>query len=158
MMSVSDANRLIARLQKELPPLGYTPITPQGTESSIVTFQCKDAEAVRRKIRASSAKILLTGPNSALTVGRFGNHVRFSVSVFNNDKDVDTILAYSPERWRLPLRTLEQTGMRVGELQALVWADVDEHGCRFRVKHGKTAAARRWAWATATGLRSQPSS
>jgi selenocysteine lyase/cysteine desulfurase len=88
----AHANRLIARLQKELPPLRYTPITPKGTESSIVTFLCKDAEAVRRKIRASNAKILLTGPNSALTVGRFGNHVRFSVSVFNNDKDVNTIL------------------------------------------------------------------
>ena len=47
---------------------------------------------VRRKIRASNARILLTGPNSALTVGRFGNHVRFSVSVFNNDQDVNTIL------------------------------------------------------------------
>ena len=88
----AHANRLTARLQKELPPLGYTPITPKGTESSIVTFLCKDAEAVRRKIRASGAKILLTGPNSALTVGRFGNHVRFSVSVFNNDRDVNTIL------------------------------------------------------------------
>jgi selenocysteine lyase/cysteine desulfurase len=88
----AHANRLIARLQKELAPLGYTPITPKGTESSIVTFLCKDAEAVRSKIRASNAKILLTGPNSALTVGRFGNHVRFSVSVFNNDKDVNTIL------------------------------------------------------------------
>jgi selenocysteine lyase/cysteine desulfurase len=88
----AHADRLIARLQKELPPLGYTPITPKGTESSIVTFLCKDAEAVRRKIRASKAKILLTGPNSALTVGRFGNHIRFSVSVFNNDQDVNTIL------------------------------------------------------------------
>jgi selenocysteine lyase/cysteine desulfurase len=88
----AHANRLIARLQKELPPLGYTPITPKGTESSIVTFLCKDAETVRRKIRASKAKILLTGPNSALTVGRFGNHIRFSVSVFNNDQDVNTIL------------------------------------------------------------------
>lgn len=88
----AHANRLIARLQKELPPLGYRSITPKGTESSIVTFLCKDAEAVRRKIRSSNAKILLTGPNSALTVGRFGNHIRFSVSVFNNDKDIDTIL------------------------------------------------------------------
>lgn len=86
------ANRLIARLQKELPPLGYTPITPLGTESSIVTFLCKDADTVRRKIHASKAKILLTGPNSALTVGRFGNHIRFSVSVFNNDQDIDTIV------------------------------------------------------------------
>jgi selenocysteine lyase/cysteine desulfurase len=88
----AHSNRLIARLQKELPPLGYTPITRPGTQSSIVTFLCKDAEAVRRKIRASKAKILLTGPNSALTVGRFGNHVRFSVSVFNNDQDINTIL------------------------------------------------------------------
>jgi integrase len=34
--------------------------------------------------------------------------------------------------------------MRVGELQTLTWGDVDEHGLRFRVKTGKTAAARRW--------------
>lgn len=88
----AHADRLIARLQKELPPLGYTPITPKGTASSIVTFLCKDAEAVRRKIRASKAKILLTGSNSALTVGRFGNHLRFSVSVFNNDQDINTML------------------------------------------------------------------
>ncbi len=58
--------------------------------------------------------------------------------------DVDTIISTAPERWRLPLRTLEQTGMRVGELQALAWGDVDENGSRFRVKTGKTAAARRW--------------
>jgi integrase len=58
--------------------------------------------------------------------------------------DVDTIIATVPSRWRLPLRVLEQTGMRVGELQALAWSDVDEQGCRFRVKQGKTAAARRW--------------
>jgi len=88
----AHANRLIGRLQKELPPLGYTPITPQGAQSSIVTFLCKDAEAVKRRIRASKAKILLTGPNSALTVGRFGNHIRFSVSVFNNDQDINIIL------------------------------------------------------------------
>jgi integrase len=37
---------------------------------------------------------------------------------------------YSPPRWRLPIRTLEQTGMRGGELQALSWGDVDEQGSR----------------------------
>jgi integrase len=58
--------------------------------------------------------------------------------------DVDTIIAGVPSRWRLPLRTLEQTGMRVGELHQLCWGDVDEPRSRFRVKHGKTAAARRW--------------
>jgi integrase len=34
--------------------------------------------------------------------------------------------------------------MRVGELHRLEWADVDETGSRFRVKAGKTIAARRW--------------
>jgi len=58
--------------------------------------------------------------------------------------DVDTIIANVPSRWRLPLRVLEQTGLRVGEAQALEWGDVDEAGSRFRVKRGKTAAARRW--------------
>jgi integrase len=58
--------------------------------------------------------------------------------------EVDKIIATVPERWRLPLRVLEQTGMRVGELAALAWGDVDEDGSRFRVKGGKTAAAWRW--------------
>jgi integrase len=59
-------------------------------------------------------------------------------------QDVDTIIATVPPRWRLPLRVLEQTGMRVGELHALAWGDVDEQASRFRIKTGKTAAARRW--------------
>jgi integrase len=58
--------------------------------------------------------------------------------------EVDVIIANVPPRWRLPLRVLEQTGMRVGEATSLEWGDVDEAACRFRVKAGKTAAARRW--------------
>lgn len=87
---------LVNRLRKELPPLGYTCITPPGTETPIVTFISHDIESTRNKIleanRTGRARISLTGPNSALTVGRFGNHVRFSVSVYNNDHDVDKIL------------------------------------------------------------------
>jgi integrase len=58
--------------------------------------------------------------------------------------DVETIIATVPKRWRLALRTLAETGMRVGEAHDLEWGDVDEAGTRFRVKAGKTAAARRW--------------
>lgn len=58
---------------------------------------------------------------------------------------VDTIIAHVPRRWRLPLRTLEQTGLRVGELRDLEWRDVDVTDSRFRIRQGKTKAARRWA-------------
>lgn len=92
----AHASRLIARLQKELPALGYTPITPRDAESSIVTFLCKDAADTRSRINRAAAagkiRMSLTGSNSALTVGRFGNHLRFSVSVFNNQEDVTKIL------------------------------------------------------------------
>ncbi|HZT31194.1 MAG TPA: aminotransferase class V-fold PLP-dependent enzyme [Bryobacteraceae bacterium] len=87
---------LVNRLRKELPPRGYTCITPPGTETPIITFISHNIEATKNKIREANrtgrAKISITGPNSALTVGRFGNHVRFSVSVYNNDHDVDKIL------------------------------------------------------------------
>jgi integrase len=59
-------------------------------------------------------------------------------------EQVETIIANVKPRWRLPLRTLEQSGMRVGELTALEWRDVDVAGSRFRIRSGKTAAARRW--------------
>lgn len=57
---------------------------------------------------------------------------------------VAQILSYVPARWRLPFRTLEQTGMRITELIELEWRDVDVQGSRFRVRNGKTARARRW--------------
>src|SRR5579872_1962613 len=87
---------LVNRLRQEVPPLGYTCITPVGTETPIITFISHDIEATKNKIRDANrtgrAKISITGPNSALTVGRFGNQVRFSVSVYNNDHDIDKIL------------------------------------------------------------------
>ncbi|MCC6590461.1 MAG: aminotransferase class V-fold PLP-dependent enzyme [Bryobacterales bacterium] len=92
----AHADNLTARLRKQIAGLGgYECITPADHRSSIITFRCADPAKTRRKLeeanKAGRAKILLTGPNSALTVGRFGNHLRFSVSVFNNEQDVDTV-------------------------------------------------------------------
>jgi integrase len=58
--------------------------------------------------------------------------------------DVESILANVPPRWRLAIRTLAETGMRASEVCDLEWRDVDEAGSRFRIRNGKTAAARRW--------------
>ena len=59
-------------------------------------------------------------------------------------EQVDAIVAHAAPRWRLPLRVLEGTGMRVGELCDLEWRDVDLAESRFRIRKGKTASARRW--------------
>jgi integrase len=58
--------------------------------------------------------------------------------------DVEKIVANVSERFRLGLRTLAETGMRVGEAHSLEWQDVDVTNSRVRVRHGKTAAARRF--------------
>ena len=49
-----------------------------------------------------------------------------------------------PARYRLPLLVLDATGMRVGELEALTWGDVDEPRGRWRVSQAvaKTGRAR----------------
>jgi integrase len=45
---------------------------------------------------------------------------------------------------RLPVTILAETGVRVGELLAWMWGDVDIVDCKIRVPRGKSAAAMRW--------------
>jgi integrase len=115
-------------VQEWIAGLGLKPSTTRlylSTLRSVLDFSGVDPNPARhRLVRLPRQESVLVEPPSA--------------------QDVDAIIAIVARRWRLPLRTLEQTGMRVGELQALSWGDVDEQGSRFRVKAGKTAAARRW--------------
>jgi integrase len=50
-----------------------------------------------------------------------------------------------PRAYRLPLVVLDATGMRVGELEQLRWADVDEPAGRWRVRRS-IAKTRRARW------------
>ena len=47
---------------------------------------------------------------------------------------VEAVVRVLPARYRLPLLALDATGMRIGELEALTWGDVDEPGGRWRVR------------------------
>lgn len=58
--------------------------------------------------------------------------------------DVAAFIANAPKKWRLAIRVLEQTGMRVGELGSLEWGDVDRANLRLRIRNGKTKSARRF--------------
>ena len=92
----AHARPIIARLRKELPALGYSTITPAGADTPIVTFLCLDIENTKARFREAwrtrRARVSITGENPALTIGRFGNQMRFSVSVFNNQDDVNRVL------------------------------------------------------------------
>jgi selenocysteine lyase/cysteine desulfurase len=80
----AHAKQLTDRLQKELPPLGYKPLTPIDTQTPIVAFELKDA--------AATTKILQQGRVAATVIGN-ENRIRLSVSVFNNHDDIDKVVA-----------------------------------------------------------------
>jgi integrase len=55
------------------------------------------------------------------------------------------MLDRTPARWRLPITLMEQAAMRVGEIETLVWGDVDLDGDRLRLRSSATKTRRpRW--------------
>jgi selenocysteine lyase/cysteine desulfurase len=80
----AHARVLTDRLQKELPPLGYTPLTPQGTETPTLAFAVKDAAATSKALQAAKVVGTVVGNESRL---------RLSVSVFNTHDDIDRAVA-----------------------------------------------------------------
>jgi len=58
---------------------------------------------------------------------------------------VEAVVRLLPTRYRLPALVLDASGMRIGELEGLTWADVDEPRQRFRISAGTTKTGRaRW--------------
>ena len=80
----THAKELTDRLQTELPPLGYKPLTPRETETPIVAFELKDAPA--------TSKMLQAGKVVGTVIGN-ENRLRLAVSVFNTHEDIDRIVA-----------------------------------------------------------------
>jgi selenocysteine lyase/cysteine desulfurase len=80
----THARQLTDRLQKELPPLGYKPLTPHDTQTPIVAFAIKDAAAMTKMLQAGHV---------AGTVIANENRIRLAVSVFNTHDDIDRAVA-----------------------------------------------------------------
>jgi selenocysteine lyase/cysteine desulfurase len=79
----AHAKQLTDRLQNELPPLGYKPLTPRHTETPIVAFELKDT--------AATTKALHDGKVAATIIAN-ENRLRLSVSVFNTHDDIDRVV------------------------------------------------------------------
>ena len=76
-------NRALAlRLQQELPRLGYAPLTPNESVGSIVSFVVKDREDTARRLARARVDVSLGA-----------RRMRVSPSLYNNDEDVDALLA-----------------------------------------------------------------
>jgi integrase len=58
---------------------------------------------------------------------------------------VEAACGLLPRSYRLPLLVLDATGMRLGELEALTWGDVDERRGRWRVS-AAVSKTRRARW------------
>jgi selenocysteine lyase/cysteine desulfurase len=77
----AHAQSLTARLQKELPALGFEPLTPAESRSPIVTFVVKDPEAVAPRLAQARVEVKLEQ-----------HYLRISPSVYNDQRDVDRLL------------------------------------------------------------------
>jgi selenocysteine lyase/cysteine desulfurase len=80
----AHAKPLVDRLQRELPAKGYRPVTPASNDTPIVAFEVGDVGAVQKKLQASNVSATVIGDEKRL---------RLAVSVFNNDEDIDRVLA-----------------------------------------------------------------
>jgi integrase len=55
---------------------------------------------------------------------------------------VEAVVRLLPSWYRLPVCVLDATGMRIGELEALTWGDMDEPRARWRIATPKTGRPR----------------
>jgi len=79
----AHARQLTDRLQAELPAKGYRSLTPKSNETPIVAFELKDAAATARKLKDAGIAATIIAPERRL---------RVSVSVFNNQSDIDRLV------------------------------------------------------------------
>ena len=77
---------LTDRLQEELPARGYRPMTPRGNASPILAFVTPDPEAAVRRTREAGVHVAM----------RFGDKLRLSPSVYNNQDDVSRLIEALP--------------------------------------------------------------
>lgn len=90
------AKPLTGRLQKEMPDLGYIPITPLDSPSPIVSFLTPDPETTRAKLDKAFGERVISHSRWQKTNDKGEtetvNGIRIAVSVYNNDEDIDLFL------------------------------------------------------------------
>jgi selenocysteine lyase/cysteine desulfurase len=73
---------LTQRLQRELPRLGFEPMTPPESRSPIITFVVKEPTAVVSRLNKANVKVKVDQ-----------HYMRISPSIYNDEMDVDKLLS-----------------------------------------------------------------
>jgi len=92
----AHAKPLTDRLQKEMPALGYSPITPLDSPSPIASFLTPDPEATQAKLDKAFGEHVVSLSKWQKTNEQGETEtvsgIRIAVSVYNNDADIDQFL------------------------------------------------------------------
>lgn len=138
-------------LSRILPVLGARPVATLTTaDVADLIGQMHTDKLARESIRKTRATLAMVLDFAGVTPNPARDR---SVKLPRDDRaevnpptaaHVLAVYGLIPRPYRLPLLTLDATGMRVGELEALRWGDIDEPGGRWRVSQAasKTRQAR----------------
>ena len=77
----SHRQPMLRRLHKQMPRLGFEPMTPADSTSSIVTFAKQDTHDVALRLKRANVDIAI-----------YPHRVRISPSVYNDEADIDKLL------------------------------------------------------------------
>ena len=73
---------LLKRLQEKLPPLGYLPLTPEDSDSPIISFSYRDA----------STRLAPGLKDAGINIQLYENRIRISPSVYNSADDIEKLI------------------------------------------------------------------
>lgn len=154
-VDIAQATRLQHRtaLRKALPVLGrcrLNTITAQDLADLVARLDSEGAK--RESIRKVVNAVAMVLDHADVTPNPARDRVRIRLPRERRPEiappaaeHVLAVHALLPSRYRLPLLVLDATGMRLGEVERLVWGDVDEPRGRWRVSQAVSKTGRgRW--------------
>ena len=152
-VSAGTAQTYRVALGRLLPRLGSVPVEEIDAQTVAALVAELHAAGLRKQTIRKTVSVLAmvldhagVSPNPArdrVTV-RMPREERRQVQPPTADH-VEAVVRLLPARYRLPVLVLDATGMRIGELEALTWGDMDEPRGRWRIATSKTGRPR---WVT----------